>query len=67
MSKGRLSLVVAIVVVVGAMIWLPAARWFVAISLGVGIVVAGILYVWRTRRPITEKDIDNEKKPLGLG
>ncbi len=67
MSKGRLSLLVAIVVVVGALIWLPAARWFVAISFGVGIIVAAILYVWRTRRPITEKDIEKEKKPLGLG
>ncbi len=66
MSKGRISLLVAIAVVVGAMIWLPAARWFVAISFGVGLIVAGILYVWRTRRPITEKDIDKEKKPLGL-
>ncbi len=39
---------------------------FVAISIGIGAIVAGILYWWHARRPITEKDIDNEKKPLGL-
>ncbi len=66
MPKGRASLILAVVVVVGAMIWLPAARWFVAISVGVGIVCAGVLYLWRTRRPITDKDIDNTKRPLGL-
>ncbi len=66
MPKGRASLLIAVAVVVSAMIWLPAARWFVAISLAVGIVCAGILYLWRTRRPITEKDIDNTKRPLGL-
>ncbi len=66
MPKGRASLIIAVAVVVGAMIWLPAARWFVAISAGVGIIVAGILYLWRTRRPITEKDIHDEKHPLKL-
>ncbi len=66
MPKGRASLIIAIAVVVGAVILFPAARWFVAISVGVGIVVAGILYVWRTRRPITEKDIEDEKRPLKL-
>ncbi len=66
MPKRRASLLIAIAVVVGAMIWLPAARWFVAISAGIGIAVAGILYVWRTRRPITEKDIDDNKRPLKL-
>lgn len=65
--KGPASLIIAIAVVVGAMIWIPAARWFVAISAGVGIIVAGILYIWRTRRPITEKDIDDHKRPLKLG
>ncbi len=66
MPKGRASLIIAIAVVVGAMIFVPAARWFVAISAGVGIVVAGILYLWRTYRPITEKDVDDQKRPLKL-
>ena len=66
MLKGRISLIIAVAFVVGVMIWLPAARWFVAISLGVGLVFAAILYLWRTHRPITEKDVDNNKRPLGL-
>ncbi len=57
---------IAVAVVVGAMVFIPAARWFIVISLGVGIIVAAILYAWRTRRPITEKDIDDEKRPLKL-
>ncbi len=64
--KGPASLVIAIAVVVGAVIFIPPARLFIAISAGVGIIVAGILYFWRTRRPITEKDIDDEKHPLKL-
>lgn len=66
MPKGRLSLIIAVAFVIGVMIFVPAARWFVAISFGVGLVVAGILYVWRTRRPITDKDVDDHKRPLGL-
>ncbi len=66
MPKGRLSLIIAVAVVAGAMIFVPVARWFIAISAGVGVIVAGILYLWRTRRPITEKDIDDEKRPLKL-
>jgi ABC-type nickel/cobalt efflux system permease component RcnA len=66
MPKGRMSLIIALVVVVGAMIWSSTARWFIAISAGVGIIVAAILYLWRTRRPITEKDIEDHKRPLKL-
>ena len=66
MFKGISGLVIALAVVLGAIIWVPAARWFLAISAAVGIVVAGILYLWRTRRPITEKDIEDEKHPLKL-
>jgi membrane protein implicated in regulation of membrane protease activity len=66
MPKGRVSLIIAVAFVAVVMILAPAARWFVAISAGVGMAVAGILYWWRTRRPITEKDIDDQKRPLGL-
>ena len=66
MRKGLVGLIFALALVIGFVIWQPVARWFLAISAGVGIVVAGVLYLWRTLRPITEEDIDNEKHPLKL-
>ncbi len=63
--KGSAGLVVAIAVVAILLIWLPPYRWFFLISVAIGIVVAGILYLWRKYRPIKEEDVDN-KRPLGL-
>jgi hypothetical protein len=64
--KGTAGLVVAIGVVAVLLIALPAYRWFFLISLGIGLAVAGILFLWHRFRPIQEKDVEN-KKPLGLG
>jgi hypothetical protein len=64
--KGTTGLVVAIGVVAVLLIALPAYRWFFLISLGLGLAVAGILFLWHRFRPIQEKDVEN-KKPLGLG
>jgi len=33
---------------------------------GIGLAVAGILFLWHKLRPIREEDIEN-KRPLGLG
>jgi hypothetical protein len=38
---------------------------FFAISVGIGIIVAGILYLRNKYRPVSDKDIEN-KRPLGL-
>ena len=65
LTKGRTGLVVAIAVVAILLIALPAYRWFFLISLGLGLAVAGILFLWHRFRPIQEKDVEN-KKPLGL-
>jgi len=43
----------------------PAYRWFFAISVGIGLGVALILFLWHKLRPITEEDVEN-KRPLGL-
>jgi membrane protein implicated in regulation of membrane protease activity len=64
--KGRAGLVVAIAVVAILLISLPAYRWFFLISLAIGLAVAGILFLWRTLRPIQEKDVHTNKRPLGL-
>jgi MFS family permease len=64
---GAAGLIVALGVVGVLLIALPAYRWFFLISLGIGLVVAGILFLWYRLRPIREEDIENNKRPLGLG
>ena len=63
--KGTTGLIIAAVIIVAVLIAFPAYRVFFAISVGIGIVVAGILYLRNKYRPITDKDID-DKRPLGL-
>ncbi len=63
--KGPIALVIAIGLVAALLIALPVYRWFFLISVGIGLVVAGILFLWHWLRPIQEKDLRN-KRPLGL-
>jgi hypothetical protein len=63
--KGRAALIVAVGTVVGLLIFLPAYRIFFAISLGIAIVVAAILYFWHKLRPVRIDDTD-DKHPLNL-
>jgi hypothetical protein len=63
--KGTTGLVIAAAIVVVVLIAFPAYRVFFAISLGIGIVVAGILYLRNKYRPIRDEDVDT-KRPLGL-
>jgi MFS family permease len=64
--SGATGLIVAIAVVAILLIAFPAYRWFFLISLGIGLVVAAILFLWHRFRPIREEDVEN-KHPLGLG
>jgi len=63
--KGTTGLIVAAVIVVAVLISFPAYRVFFGISVGIGLVVAGLLYLRNKYRPITDKDVEN-KRPLGL-
>jgi hypothetical protein len=63
--KGKASLMIAIAVVVVVMIDFPAYRLFFAISVGIGVLFAGVIYLWHKYRPLKEEDINN-KRPLGL-
>lgn len=63
--RGSAALFVAVGVVALLLISFPAYRWFFLISVGIGVVVAGLLYLWREFFPIKEEEIEN-KRPLGL-
>jgi hypothetical protein len=63
--KGTVGLVIALAVVVVLLIVLPAYRLFFLISVGIGLAVAGILFLWHKLRPIREEDLEI-KRPLGL-
>jgi predicted lipase len=57
--------VVAIGAVVALLILLPAYRVFFAISVGIAIIVAAILYFWHKLRPVRPEDVE-DKRPLKL-
>jgi hypothetical protein len=63
--KGTTGLVIAAVIMTAVLIAFPAYRVFLAISLGIGIVVAVILHLRNKYQPIDDKDVDT-KRPLGL-
>ena len=64
--SGVTGLIVAVAVVAILLISFPAYRWFFLISLGIGLIVVAILFLWHKFRPIREEDVHN-KRPLGLG
>ena len=64
--RGTAALIVAIAVILVPFVLLPAYRIFFLVSLGIGIVVAAILFLWRKYRPIREEDVQDTKRPLGL-
>jgi hypothetical protein len=63
--RGTAALVTAAMIIAITLIWLPAYRIFLAISIGIGVVVAGGLFLWHKFRPVREEDV-NHKRPLGL-
>jgi len=63
--KGKLGLILAVLVVVVLLVALPAYRYFFLISLVIGMVCAGALILWHKYHPLKEEDVEN-KKPLGL-
>ncbi len=63
--KGTTGLLIAAAIMIVVLIAFPAYRVFFAISVGIGIIVAGILYLRNKYRPIRDEDVD-KKRPLGL-
>lgn len=63
--KGKAGLLVAVGVVAGLLIGFPAYRWFFAISVGIGVLVALVLFLWHKLRPVRAEDVE-DKRPLKL-
>lgn len=63
--KGTTGLIIAAAIIGAVLIAFPAYRVFFGISVGIGVIVAGLLYLRNKYRPITDKDVEN-KRPLGL-
>ena len=63
--RGVTGLIAVLAVIAILVLWLPAYRWFLLISAGIGILVACALYLWHRFNPLKEEDVDN-KRPLGL-
>ncbi len=63
--KGATGLIIAASLMGLVLIFFPAYRVFFAISVGIGIIVAGILYLRNKYQPVEEKDVET-KRPLGL-
>jgi len=64
---GRTGLVAAVAVVAVLLIGLPAYRLFFAVSVLLGLAIAGVLYLRHKYKPVKETDVDDDKHPLGLG
>ncbi len=63
--KGAAGAVIAAIIVIGVLVWLPVARLFLALALAAGIIIAGGLYLWYKYKPVKVNDY-NKKRPLGL-
>ena len=63
--RGTAALLTAALIVAATLIWMPAYRWFFAISVAFGLLIAGALFLWHKFRPVRDHDVEN-KRPLGL-
>jgi hypothetical protein len=63
--QGPAGLIIAVGVLLAVLVGFPAYRWFLAISILIGLIVAAILYFWHKLRPVREDDVE-DKRPLKL-
>lgn len=54
--KGVASLLIAVVIVVGFILWIPALKWFLLGSIAIGAIVVFILRAWYARKPVKGPD-----------
>ena len=63
-TKGTFGLVAGGAIIVGLLIWVPAVRWFLGISVVIGLAMAGIIHWWNEHHAV--KTEDEEQIRLGL-
>ncbi len=51
-SKGVAGILAGSLVVIGLLVWIPAIRWFFAIALAIGVVMAGIIHWWNEHHEV---------------
>ncbi len=69
-TKGKLGIILGAIVIIGLLIWVPVIRWFLAISIVVGLVMAAIIGWWNAHHEVKPEDegeirlhlMDDEKK-----
>ncbi len=62
--KGSAGLIFVLIIVVVAAVMSSAARWFLLISIPIGLLAAIVLRLWNKYRPVKPEDVDN--RPLKL-
>ena len=70
-TKGKMGIILGGIVILGLLIWVPPMRWFFAISVVIGLIMAVIIRWWNEHhevKPETEGEIrlglmDDEEKP----
>ena len=64
--KGTTGLIVAAAIMIAVAIAYPPYWLVLGICVGIGVIVALILYLRNKYSPIRGEDVDNNKRPLGL-
>lgn len=55
-SKGLTGIIAGAVIVLGLLIWVPAIRWFLGISVVIGLVMAGVIHWWNEHHEVKPED-----------
>jgi Na+-translocating ferredoxin:NAD+ oxidoreductase RnfD subunit len=69
-TKGKVGIILGTIVIIGLLIWVPVIRWFLAISVVVGLIMAAIIHWWNEHHAVKPEDegeirlglMDDEKK-----
>lgn len=64
--KGTSGLLIAAVIMIAVAVAYPPYWIILGMCVGIGLVVALILYLRNKYSPIRDEDINNNKRPLGL-
>jgi TM2 domain-containing membrane protein YozV len=62
--KGIAALVIALIAIVGFMLWIPALKYVFLAACVVGVVIAFGLRAWHARKPVKDPEEDSVKLHL---